>query len=244
MFNFLPPRLRFKYILLVNAFNNQTQHLCIEGLKLKFHNYDKEFIIKFVPLCVIADALAKAILQNRLQYNGYCSCSFCYHIGRYIKDAGVRFPFLDKESELRTHNSHLEDVANVEKLILSSKLKKNVKPSVRGVKGFSAFIQQHIDMVWAFPIDYMHNAILGVTEQVWVEINKNDQSPKQRKEVDKLLLQIQPPHDLYRIPERISSKGIWKATHWKSWLLYYSIPILFKFELFISKVSLSIMRFL
>lgn len=251
--NFLPPRLRFKYVLLagimivnkepnpdllnlfVNELNNRTRHLYSEGLKLKLQNDDREIIVKFAPLCVVADSAARPVLQNRIKYNGYFSCCYCYHNGYYVPDAGIRFPFLNVEPKLRTHDSHLKDVADVEKL-LSSKLKKNVTPAVRGVKGSSAYISENnIDMIWGFPIDYMHNAILGVAEQIWEHINKNDLSPQQRDEVDELLLQIQPPHDLYRIPEKISTKKVWKATNWKSWLLYYSLPILSKFVLSISK---------
>ncbi|XP_043472742.1 uncharacterized protein LOC122505298 isoform X1 [Leptopilina heterotoma] len=237
--NFLPPHLRFKYVLLVGImivrhepkpdlmnlfikkFVEQTKHLQSEGIQVKVPHHDKYILLRFGPVCVVADSKARCVLQNRFQYNAYCSCSYCYHMAKYFYGAGIRFPFLEKEPELRTHETHLTDVKDVLKLGSSS---------VLGVKGESAFLDNPIiDMVWGFPLDYVHNAVLGVIVQMWNNWNKEYLVPAERREVDKLLLQIQPPRDLHRVTEKISDKSLWKAMHWKSWLLYYCLPIMSKF---------------
>ena len=46
------------------------------------------------------------------------------------------------------------------------------------------------------------------------------------KEIDKMLLRIKPPHEFQRSPRPISVSHFWKASEFRSWLLYYSLPIL------------------
>ena len=233
MLNNLPVQLRFKFILLagimivktepkpdlmnlfINEFSKQANRLHTEGITITFPNEGKQVTIHFTPIFVVADSVARPILQNRLQHNGYCGCSYCYHGGQHVKGKGMKYPFLEKEPGLRTHKSHLQDVTNAKKH----------GSFVRGVKSESAFIGvPNIDMVWGFPLDYLHNALFGVTEQVWDDWNKR-LKPTQRRDIDSLLLLIQPPRDVYRSTEKISSKSVWKATHWRSWLLFYCLPI-------------------
>ena len=225
LLNNLPAHLRFKFVLLVglmivksepkpdlmnlfiNEFVKQAIRLNSEGMKVNFVLENREVILHFTPIFVVADSVARPVLQNRLQYNGYYGCSYCYHKGFYIHKKGMKYPFLAEEPETRTHDSHMQDVAAVYE---SGGL------SFRGVKGESAFINLNdIDMVWGFPLDYLHNALFGVTEQVWTSWC-TILTPAQRKKVDALLLLIQPPRDLRRGPEKLSCKSIWKATHWKA----------------------------
>lgn len=41
-----------------------------------------------------------------------------------------------------------------------------------------------------------------------------------------MLLQIQPPHEVHRVPCKLSKKSCWKATSWKAYMLFYSVPLL------------------
>lgn len=168
-----------------------------------------------MPLCVTADSVARPVLQNRVQYNGYYGCSYCYQLGTYCNS--VKYSFLEVNSELRTHVSHMQDILFAEEK----------KSFVRGVKGRSAFCKlTTLDMVWSFVLDSMHNGVLGVTVQLW-DLWFKLLTPSQRRLIDDLLLLIKPPRDLYRLPGQLSNKNNWKATQWKAWLFYYSIPILY-----------------
>ncbi|XP_051157257.1 uncharacterized protein LOC127279133 [Leptopilina boulardi] len=239
LLNFLPINIRFKYILLcgimvllsepkpdlmnlfISTFNDQAFLLFSEGMRVKLPGDVDLITLIFSPLSVVADSIARPILQFRFQFNAYCSCSYCYHPGRYIKKAsGIRFPFLEEEPKLRSNKSHSNDVQYV----------KDYGTHYRGVKGESAFCHTpNLDMVRGFPLDYLHNSLLGVTEQLWNIWNKNVFSPEDRKNIDEEILRIKPPRDLHRLPEKISKKSLWKATHWKSWLLFFSLPILSKY---------------
>ncbi|XP_043472448.1 uncharacterized protein LOC122505079 [Leptopilina heterotoma] len=229
--NNLPPQLRFKYVLLVGVmivksepkpelinlyvgqFWKEASSLFYKGMEIKFKDAGDE-ILFFKFILVVADSSARPGLQIRIKYMGYFGCSYCYHEGKYIC-RGVKYPFLKKEPEIRTHESHMLDI----------KMSEEKQSSFRGVKGKSNFCEiPTVDMVWGFPLDYMHNALLGTTESIWVDWYKV-LKPEQRRKIDEYLSQVQPPRDLKRVPEQISNKSIWKACHWKSWLLYYSLPM-------------------
>lgn len=229
--NNLPPVLRSKFILLagimivktepkpdlmnlfISEFIKRALDLHLKGIKIKFSHKNQEFVLKFTALLAIADSPARAILQNRLQYNGYFGCSYCYQIGTHLNNA-MKYPFLAEEPDLRTHESHLKDLLNVK-----------TGSSFKGVKGFSAFLDLiNIDIVWSFILDYMHNSILGVTEQVWNFWYKM-LTPLQRKVIDDFLIAQLPSRDLHRGTLKISNKSVWKATNWKAWLLYYSLTL-------------------
>ncbi|XP_051176161.1 uncharacterized protein LOC127291224 [Leptopilina boulardi] len=214
--NNLPVHLRFKFVLLVglmivknepkpnlmnlfiNAFIEQANHLHSKGMKVKIAHLDSEIEIHFTPSGAVADSVARPILQNRLQFNGYFGCSFCCQRGVFIFKIGLRYPFVSEEPELRSHTSHMKDIACA----------KEQGSFFQGVKGESAFIDlANIDMVWSFSLDYMHNAVLGVTEQIWKKWIK-ELTAEQRREIDKLLLLQKPPRDLHRSTEKIFSKSI------------------------------------
>ncbi|XP_051176342.1 uncharacterized protein LOC127291318 isoform X3 [Leptopilina boulardi] len=230
--NDLPPEIRFKYVILVgimvvskeprpdlmnlfiDQFKEQARVLHEKGMKFKFKIDDIERTITFTLLCIIADSVARAVLQCRMQFNSYCSCSYCYIIGLFCKS--VKFPFVGSCCALRTHDSHMNDV----------KLAEKEGKVVNGVKGRSSFCNfPNVDMVLSFSLDFMHNGVLGITEQMW-DLMRSKLTKAQRADVDSLLTKIQPPHEVHRIPGKLCKTSLWKATHWKAYMLYYSIPVL------------------
>lgn len=44
--------------------------------------------------------------------------------------------------------------------------------------------------------------------------------------VDALLMEQHPPHDFSRPPRSILHHKYWKASEYKNWLLYYSLPLM------------------
>ncbi|XP_051169417.1 uncharacterized protein LOC127286849 isoform X2 [Leptopilina boulardi] len=230
--NELPVKLRFKFVLLAGVmivttepkpnlmnlflgeFIRQANLIHSKGIKIKLLNENREIILQFTPIIIVADSVARPILQNRLQYNGNFGCSYCYQRGTYLNHS-MRYPFQEIEPELRSHDSHMRDIGQI----------KGPGSSFQGVKGKSAFIElSNIDMCWSFALDYLHNAVFGTTEQVW-NLWFKLLTVQERKLIDNLLLYQQPPRELFRLTLKISNKSVWKATNWKSWLLYFSLPI-------------------
>lgn len=46
------------------------------------------------------------------------------------------------------------------------------------------------------------------------------------KEIDTILYSIKPPSEITRVPRSITEYKMWKASEWKNFLLYYSLPCL------------------
>lgn len=50
-----------------------------------------------------------------------------------------------------------------------------------------------------------------------------------KKNIDKLVLLIRPPHDVRKLPTGMANQSHFKAKDWKSWMLYYSIPVVINY---------------
>ena len=51
---------------------------------------------------------------------------------------------------------------------------------------------------------------------------------EKNEEADSKLLQIKPPINISRLPRSIQNhRGYWKASEYRAWLLFYSIPVMF-----------------
>ena len=237
--NFLPPESRFKQVLLCgiltcikeptsdladlffSVFNEEATLLYRDGIEVTDLNGDP-VTVKLCPLAYSVDSVCRPILQNRMQFNGYHGCSWCYHQGKYIKQVhGIRYPMHDTDPELRSHESHLIDLQIVSSL---------EKRQERGVKGNSLLLQiPNMDIVWSFSFDYLHAMLLGIEQQLWrqwtscpdshFKLSKSD-----RKIIDTRLQLMKPSKDIHRLPRSLKEKAKWKAAEVKSWMLIYSLP--------------------
>ncbi|XP_025154651.1 uncharacterized protein LOC105181391 isoform X3 [Harpegnathos saltator] len=71
--------------------------------------------------------------------------------------------------------------------------------------------------------------ISRAVRQMWAEWNSPSSSfylsRQQRDCIDKRLLNIKPPKEIHRLP-RALKEGKLKASEWRSWTLFYSVPCL------------------
>ncbi len=101
-----------------------------------------------------------------------------------------------------------------------------------GIKGHSV-LSGIIDLVQGVPIDYMHCILEGVVKwllEKWFT-SKNHGQPyyigTSVNSIDFLLLIQRPPYDFSRAPRSIAkTRKHWKASEFRTWLLYYSLPLL------------------
>ena len=105
-----------------------------------------------------------------------------------------------------------------------------------GVKGHSV-LSSYVNIVKDTAIDYMHAVLEGVVktllQKFWLCGKYKDHRfylLKEVKQIDKMLLRIRPPHEFRRTPRSLEkTHKYWKASEYRAWLLFYSIPILFEF---------------
>lgn len=175
--------------------------------------------------CGCLDSVAQPIAQFRTQFNGYYGCSYCYHLGEY-SDGSMRYPMLPEDPEIRTHESHLQDIENL-------KLKKNNKRKMtkkeinyRGVKGEAYLLQiEGFDIVWMLPIDQLHTAFLGAAKQDW-KFTKDLLSKNDLAKITKRMSHIRLSKDFRRSLRPLCYAARYKALEWKLWLLFVSVPCL------------------
>ncbi|XP_074109088.1 uncharacterized protein LOC141533894 [Cotesia typhae] len=167
--NELSPTLRFRNVLLGGLYITSA-----EPSPEFMQTYMSKFLEKANNI-MEADSVARPVIQNRFQFNGYLGCSWCYATGVYDSSA-MRYPITQQDPLLRTNQSHIKDVEQVEKL----------GKSINGVKGNCAMLElKHFDCVWGFPLDYMHGILLGVSRHLWALWTKPGTpyylNPQQRK---------------------------------------------------------------
>lgn len=175
--------------------------------------------IRVELLLTVCDLLAKAMVLTQKQYNGYYSCNFC--LDEYIS-IDRRMVYLPSEAHRsRTH-------ADIQRCTREAE---TTGRSVYGMKDISILVEYN-DSLNGIPIDYMHVVFEGITKALmtyWFEpaySRKLFSLSCHLKEIGWKLVSVKPPHEFGRSPRPIStSRKFWKASEYRAWLLFYSLPI-------------------
>ena len=175
----------------MHLFVKQMKPLAEKGIKINDEN-GKLLTLKVLPLCCPVDSVARPILQNRVQYNAYSGCIWCYEKGVYHSNA-MRCPIKEKDAKLRTVESHEKDCKHKEK---------SKKPTIRGLKDTCVLLAlPSFDIVWGFPVDYLHAVLLRVVKYMWdVWIETKIITADGLRKLNERLLQMTPPQEIHRQP--------------------------------------------
>ena len=168
----------------------------------------------------IFDLPAKAAVLSSKQFNGEYGCSVCTHPGQRLSN-GARV-YLPQKYDDRTHTS----------VVAAARAAQRCNSAVEGVKGISP-LAPYMDLVISIPIDYMHAVLEGVVRMLlkkWF-LSANHREPyylgRAADAIDDQLMKQHPPHEFSRPPRSIQKHmNYWKASELRSWLLYYSLPLL------------------
>ena len=89
------------------------------------------------------------------------------------------------------------------------------------------------NIINGIPVDYMHAGPEGIVKRLmyrWFEKSNHMKGYYIGSEVnaiDSVLVKLKPPHDFTRAPRSIARhRKYWKASEFRNWLLYYSLPLL------------------
>lgn len=163
---------------------------------------------------IICDAPAKAFILKVKGHNGYSSCTKCITEGTFINN---KMCFPEKSATLRTDKD------------FRSKKDENYHT------GESAVLEiPNFDIVRNIPLDYMHLVCLGVVRKLlYIWLFGDLKVRLQSKKVAAISLQLENilksymPCEFVRKPRSLSFVKLWKATEYRS-LLLYTGPIAFK----------------
>lgn len=172
---------------------------------------------------LVADSVARPLIQQFNQFNGRHGCGFCVHEGVVVtKGLGsVRtYPVSVNIPELRTHAQCLE----------FAELAQLSQKAVCGVTGVSLlYLLPKFDIVNGFNPEYMHCILLGVVRQfanLWFDSVSHDKAYCLRKnivQIDQIIFRCKPPSEIKRLPRSLSERKHWKASEWRTFLLFYSV---------------------
>ena len=166
-----------------------------------------EFQLRYI----ICDAPARALVKGIIQFNGRYGCDRCEIRGVY---ADRRMLFLH-EGPLRTDES-FRTMANREHH-----------------KYESAFLELNVNMIKQFPLDVMHCVDLGVTKRLlllWKTGPKKSRfTSGQFSRISDICEAIRNcfPSAFNRKPRRMDELKLWKATEFRTFLLYVG-PVVLK----------------
>lgn len=164
-------------------------------------------IYKIVLNHIVCDAPAKSLVKATKLYSGYAACFDCNIRGLYFRHRMIYPEFQNLLP--RTDES------------FRSKSDKNHHTRT------SPFCDLPIDMITAFPIDYMHSCLLGVMKKLllaWCVDSKGSSklSAAHITVINSRLddLKRQTPAEFARKPRSTLEVSRWKATEFRTFLLY------------------------
>ncbi|XDV23432.1 hypothetical protein PO909_028010 [Leuciscus waleckii] len=200
---------------LLTPFVDELQELEQNGIKWS-DTQSQQHSSKVHALICSSDSVARPQIRNTKQFNGIYGCDFCYHKG------GGSYSYISPEPLLRCESEHFQHA-----------MAGTPKQPVMGVKGPSPLMKlANFQMINGFVPEYQHSVCLGVTRQLmtlWLDSTNHDKPwymGTKTEEIDKQLLAIQPPRELTRVPRSVKERKFWKASEWRSFLLFYSLPVL------------------
>lgn len=230
----LPPKIRMNvdYLLLAGIWLGPVKpdmKLILQPVIEKIDHFDVTIQtsdgrknLKAKLLLGVFDLPAKAMALNVIQFNGKHGCSYCLDEGIHVSHRRLYLP--SDTHRPRKMESMKEWATQAERL----------KKPVFGVKGHSV-LTPYINLISSVPVDYMHAVLEGVTKSLinsWFDSKNHGKMfylGRHVEDIDHILLRIKPPHEFRRTPRSIHTVKYWKASEYRAWLLFYSLPVLLNF---------------
>ncbi len=160
----------------------------------------------------VCDAPARSFIKQITSHCGYGACERCDQKGKSVKGR-MTFP---KIREVNLRDNHTFRNQN----------------DPRHHTGNSPFLQlTSFDMVFGFPLDYLHLVLLGVMKKllkIWILSLKRSPhriSDTQQARIDRMLRRIRNslPSEMDRRSRSIAEIRTWKAVEFRTFLLYTGI---------------------
>lgn len=171
----------------------------------------KNFRFKVDLVRIIADAPARSFVKQCKIFNSYYGCEKCVIKGTWMG----RVVFNKSDCEKRTNEGFLS------------------QRDANHHMGTSPFVEIGFGLVTGVPLDYMHLICLGVTRKFlrcWVKGGLPHKLPASKiLQINTRLINISStcPNEFSRRPRSLREIDMWKATEFRSFLLYTG-PVVLK----------------
>jgi hypothetical protein len=198
---------------------------------------------KISVVAAVADAHARAPIQNISLFNGEHGCNFCEIPGKQLKKSKRIYPFTSSKCKARSRARMVKQAKKLADIKITQynaiKKRKRGDPVIKvidrimGVKGPSSlYMLPDFNIVDSFSPDYLHSLLLGLVKRhlLYITNSKNKSHDFYIGgvivEVSKKLESIKVPSFINRLPRSLKSVKNWKGSEFLNWLLYYSLPCL------------------
>lgn len=208
----------------LKPFIDEFKDLHVNGFECQPPGFDEPITVRVHAILSPVDSVERCALQNIHQYNGAFGCLLCLKKGEIIPigDGRTRVYRGDIDT-LRTEDHHRDDAL----------LAETENRVVNGVKGVSVFMLLPIfNIIRSFPPEYMHCILLGVVKLFltsWLDSSNNSRTwyiGNKQRVINERLLKILPPCEITRVPKSVFEIPQWKASEFRNFLIYYSLPCL------------------
>ncbi|XP_062502036.1 uncharacterized protein LOC134179161 [Corticium candelabrum] len=196
------------------------------GLRFVPYGLEEDVTCSAKAIVCTADLPAKADMLCMNHHNGKFSCLVCEEPDRQVARGRGHvhaIPF-NRALQKRTNESF---VRNAHQAVTSSQTVKGIKSAC------PLLLLNDFYPVTAAVIDYLHCVLLGVTKSLlhrWTDVSSRGCPYFIRDDIDTVderLRNIHPPDFVRRFSREIGKwLPNWKASEYRSWLLYYGIPCL------------------
>ncbi|CAI6370279.1 unnamed protein product [Macrosiphum euphorbiae] len=188
----------------LNPFITEMKEIINNGLCIN------NILLKFEISQIVCDAPAKSFVLNVKNFNAYHGCNSCTVEGTFIKN---RMAFLELNAPLRSNETFRNK--------LDEYYHKDVSP----------LEELPIDITSTVVLEYMHNICLGVVKKLIVFWTKGKKPVRliNPDEVSQELVNMKSflPSEFNRLPRTLEEVEYWKATEFRTFLLYTG-PIVLK----------------
>jgi hypothetical protein len=210
---------------------NSLHNLYGEGISVTSPDVTGPLQCRGIMLSGTCDMPAKAMALNMIGHNGFYGCPKCSQPGETYKTAKRGnihvFPYIatNPHGPVRTSES------------VKCNAKESIKKPgtmVEGIRGPGSCLASlpHYDIVRGTSIDYMHCILINIVRlliSLWFDSTHSSElwsCSRYVSTVDARIESIQPPNLITRAPRGISKRKHWKASEYRSWLFFYSLPVM------------------
>lgn len=244
----LPPHLRKKHMFLIGLWVDKKKpdmnlflepfvkianKLSDEGVSWNLNGEEK--ISRCFPLTSCVDSAARHEMLNMKKFNAIFGCTFCEQEAEPIEQIAKtgkkiiyrRLTFSGCAAPTRTDESIRKymDIAD-----------RTNKPQ-KGVRGSSVLRDlKHFDLGKGMIPDYMHSVLLGTTKRYTGIMTNKCLSRADLQTANDRLEAIRNPKNITRSPRSLNVQAKWKASEWRTFLIYYCLIV---FQGLISNVYLN-----
>ena len=202
-------------------FIEEVKQLSSEGFLWKSSLFRTECITRLIPFCLNCDSVMKPDLNGMTTHSGYSSCPKCTMRGYGIRTSAggnkiSRIPNFDSSCSIVDY-----PVRSEENLCVNKDGQKFL-PTLMHLPNFDIFS--------CCSIDAMHGVDQGVFRKLFTmlftETSAKCYVGKQGYRIaSEVMLKIKGVSFITRGPRAMSESQMWKASEWKNWGYFYSIPI-------------------